>query len=146
MRFAPFMALGLLAACGVPSTEANDNASSDVIAASDISGIYFGRVGHDSSYLELTQSGGIITGTACERPGHDCYPLVNGTIVNGRLTAGYSWIENGRTETVAIDLAPTAGPGPSPLVGTYTASKCNCTLQASLNFYANASDIPPHWD
>jgi hypothetical protein len=155
MRFAPFIALGFLAlaACGVASEEPNDNASSDVMAASDagsvaendISGIYFGRVGNDSSYLELTQSGGTVTGTACERPGHDCYPLVNGTIVNGRFTASYSWIENGRTETIAIDLIPDAVPGPSRLIGTYKASKCNCTLQASLNHYADASHLPI-WD
>lgn len=96
-----------------------------------MTGLWAGKVGNDGSYLDLTQTGGTVTGTACEAPGKQCYPLTGGSVAGDTFTGAYSWDENGKTQTVTMNLKVAADN--RSMQGTYVSTKCGgCTLQAAL--------------
>lgn len=99
--------------------------------AANVTGVWAGKVGNDGSYLDLTQTGGTVTGTACEAPGKQCYPLTGGSVAGDTFTGAYSWDENGKTQTVTMNLKVAADN--RSMQGTYVSTKCGgCTLQAAL--------------
>jgi hypothetical protein len=95
-----------------------------------VTGKWQGAAGGDSSYLELTQANGAVTGNACEGPGKDCYTINSGKMADRVFTGNYGWTENGKQETVGMSLTLSAD-GKS-LTGPYVISKCSCTRTVTL--------------
>jgi hypothetical protein len=143
-RLVPFLVAALLAACaggasdppGRPpegSSGASSSSSSTAggpQASADVTGTWKGGGDGASSFLELTQTSAVVTGSACEAAGKDCYPITGGKLTNRQLTGAYSWTEGSKTETVTFDLAlSTDG---TSLDGRYQSTKCDCTLDIKL--------------
>lgn len=105
--------------------------SGSTTSAANVTGLWAGKVGNDGSYLDLTQSGATVTGTACEAPGKQCYPLSGGNVAGDTFSGAYSWDENGKTQTVTMNMKVAADN--RSMQGTYVSTKCGgCTLQAAL--------------
>jgi hypothetical protein len=102
----------------------------DDVVAANFTGQWSGTAGDDSTYLDLTQTGSSVEGSACERPGMDCMAIVNGTTSGRELTFSYSWLEEGATYTVTAALELSADG--SAVDGRYTSSKCSCSLDVRL--------------
>jgi hypothetical protein len=73
----------------------------------------------------------LVQGDACERPGQDCVSILGASFVDRQLTFSYSWFEgdgSGHTTFVSLMLSEDG----AELAGSYTSTKCSCTLEASL--------------
>jgi hypothetical protein len=125
MRRRLAVALGSLLLFGCGSSDGDDDA-----VAGNFTGQWSGTAGGDSTYLDLTQTGNGVEGSACERPGMDCMTIMDGRTSGRVLTFSYSWLEpsDGETYTVTADIDLDAHG--SALEGSYTRSKCSCSLDA----------------
>jgi len=104
----------LLAGCGGESGNA------------EVGGNWVGGGSGESTYLELQQSGSAVTGQACERPGHDCYPIKDGKLSGQSLTFCYEFDTHKVTATLTLSVDG------KTLTGSYHSTKCNCDLAVSL--------------
>ena len=118
----PLLCCLLLAvvACGTDSDSGQASASDQ-----SYSGTWKGECAGEGVYLTLEQDGITLTGTHCEKPGRDCYPLINGHVSGGTLSFNYAF----GSHSVTAELTPD---GPDRLVGTYKSTKASGSLPAEL--------------
>jgi hypothetical protein len=83
-------------------------------------------VGDEVLFVELAQSGNVVTGQSCEAYQKGCYQILQGGLVGNQLTYSYVFI----TYQVDLDLVVS---GPTELTGTIFSSKCSCTLPITLH-------------
>ena len=84
----------------------------------------------DSMYLKIKEVEGNVSGIACERPGHDCYAIVNGKLVERQFTFHYRFVEHGTEYKVESRLI-LADDGDG-LIGTATSTKAKGSFKVSL--------------
>jgi len=106
----------LLASCGGETSKADVN----------VSGNWGGNAGGEGSYLELQQSGSVVTGQACESPGQDCYAIKDGKVSGDTLTFSYEF------DTYKVTATLTLSADGKTLSGNYHSTKCNCDVAISL--------------
>ncbi len=82
-------------------------------------------VGDEVEYLELSQAGDTVTGVVCEAYGKECYDVQAGLAQAGKLTLFYTF--SGERVDVALDV------GNATLAGTFTSTKCACSLPITLH-------------
>lgn len=92
----------------------------------NVTGAWAGAVGNDGSYLDLTQTGASVTGTACTQPGKACFPITDGAVSGDRFTGKYAT----GTDSVTMDMKVAADN--RSMQGTYAMTKCGCTEQVAL--------------
>lgn len=99
----------------------------------DVSGKWCGKqvsaaadcVGDEVSYLELAQTGNVVTGVRCEAYQKDCYELQSGTYRDDQLTFFYTFDEyrvDGDFQRATNDT----------MSGALFSDKCACEIEQTL--------------
>lgn len=83
-------------------------------------------VGDEVMYVELQESGGKVTGGACEAFGKECYALQAGVRSGQKVTYFYEFAGYRVTADLDFDLG-------NGLSGSYFSTKCGCEVPVTLH-------------
>ena len=107
--------------------------SGDEESKGDVTGSWCGREvsakeqcqGDEVEYLELVQSGSVVTGQICEAYDKDCAAIEDGKLEGGKLTFGFDPEDVGGKADLQLSG--------DELTGTLHSDKCACELPVTFH-------------